>query len=307
MIHRGIRLSGNTDRVIRVGSLFWPRLWLSISCTVSRRAVRPPISFAFALAAACVVALTGLARSRRLRDAAIRVGFVAFAASVALLALPGVAWAAVPTVTIVSPSSGSTAGGTAVTIIGTGFTGTTNVQFGAGSAASFTVVSATQVVASSPANSAGIVDITVTTPSGTSATSGSDQFTYVAPPVAGSVSAAVGNDSSANPITLDLSGGTATSVAVASGPSHGTATASGTSISYTPTLGYAGGDSFTYTASNNAGTSSPATVTIAVAAPTLSIGPSTVPGANAGVAYSQTPAAMRRTPTRSQQVRCRQG
>jgi outer membrane autotransporter protein len=288
MIHRGIRVSGNTDRVIRVGSLFWPRLWLSISCTVSRRAVRPPISFAFALAAACVVALTGLARSRRLRDAAIRVGFVAFAASVALLALPGVAWAAVPTVTIVSPSSGSTAGGTAVTIIGTGFTGTTNVQFGAGSAASFTVVSATQVVASSPANSAGIVDITVTTPSGTSATSGSDQFTYVAPPVAGSVSAAVGNDSSANPITLDLSGGTATSVAVASGPSHGTATASGTSISYTPTLGYAGGDSFTYTASNNAGTSSPATVTIAVAAPTLSIGPSTVPGANAGVAYSQT-------------------
>jgi outer membrane autotransporter protein len=254
MIHRGIRVSGNTDRVIRVVSLFWPRLWLAISCAVRSRA-------------------------------ALRVAFVACAA---LLALPGVARAAVPTVTAVSPSSGSTAGGTAVTITGTGFTGTTNVQFGGGSAASFAVLSATQVVATSPANSAGTVDITVTTTSGTSATSVSDQFTYIAPPVAGSVSETVANDSSANSITLNLSGGTATSVAVASGPSHGTATASGTSITYTPTLGYAGGDSFTYTASNNAGTSSPATVTITVTAPTLSIGPATVPGANVGVAYSQT-------------------
>ena len=53
-------------------------------------------------------------------------------------------------------------------------------------------------------------------------------------------------------------------MAVASGASHGTATASGTGITYTPTAGYSGPDSFTYTATNAGGTSAPATVTITV-------------------------------------------
>ncbi|SDG93590.1 putative Ig domain-containing protein [Janthinobacterium sp. YR213] len=106
-------------------------------------------------------------------------------------------------------------------------------------------------------------------------------------PVAGAVSATVAYGSSANPITLNLSGGAATSVAVASAASHGTATASGTSITYTPTAGYGGPDSFTYTASNGIGTSAPATVTITVAGPTITIAPSTVPAASVGAAYSQ--------------------
>ncbi|HJW03587.1 MAG TPA: putative Ig domain-containing protein, partial [Azospira sp.] len=82
-------------------------------------------------------------------------------------------------------------------------------------------------------------------------------------PVAGNVSATVVYNT-ATPITLNLSGGTATSVAVATGASNGTATASGTSITYTPTTGYSGSDSFTYTATNASGTSAPATVTITV-------------------------------------------
>ncbi|STQ98598.1 putative Ig domain-containing protein [Janthinobacterium lividum] len=106
-------------------------------------------------------------------------------------------------------------------------------------------------------------------------------------PVAGAVSATVAYGSSANPITLNLSGGAATSVAVASAASHGTATASGTSITYTPTAGYGGPDSFTYTASNGVGTSAPATVTITVGGPTITIAPSTVPAAAVGSAYSQ--------------------
>ncbi|MGF6117332.1 carbon monoxide dehydrogenase subunit G, partial [Janthinobacterium lividum] len=106
-------------------------------------------------------------------------------------------------------------------------------------------------------------------------------------PVAGAVSATVAYGSSANPITLNLSGGAATSVAVASAAGHGTATASGTSITYTPTAGYGGPDSFTYTASNGIGTSAPATVTITVAGPTITIAPSTVPAASVGAAYSQ--------------------
>ncbi|WP_139143497.1 S-layer family protein, partial [Janthinobacterium sp. HH104] len=120
--------------------------------------------------------------------------------------------------------------------------------------------------------------------SGSRAYSGS-----VAPgaPIAGNVSATVAYGSSANPITLSLSGGAATSVAVASAASHGTATASGTSITYTPTPGYGGPDSFSYTASNGIGTSAPATVTITVGGPTIVLAPSTVPAATVGTAYSQ--------------------
>ncbi|WP_070282069.1 putative Ig domain-containing protein, partial [Janthinobacterium sp. MP5059B] len=83
-------------------------------------------------------------------------------------------------------------------------------------------------------------------------------------PVAGAVSATVAYGSSANPITLNLSGGAATSVAVASAAGHGTATVSGTSITYTPAAGYSGPDSFSYTASNAGGTSAAAVVTITV-------------------------------------------
>ena len=86
-----------------------------------------------------------------------------------------------PTVTGVAPNSGTTAGGTSVTITGTNFTGATAVKFGVTAATSFTVNSATQITATSPAGSAGAVDITVTTPGGTSATGAADQFTYVTP------------------------------------------------------------------------------------------------------------------------------
>ncbi|MFL6374365.1 MAG: IPT/TIG domain-containing protein [Pyrinomonadaceae bacterium] len=85
-----------------------------------------------------------------------------------------------PTVTSVSPTSGTTSGGTSVTITGTNFTGATAVSFGGTPATSFTVNSATSITATSPAHAAGTVDVTVTTPGGTSATSASDQFTYTA-------------------------------------------------------------------------------------------------------------------------------
>lgn len=107
------------------------------------------------------------------------------------------------------------------------------------------------------------------------------------PPVAGAVSATVAYDSSANTITLNLSGGAAASVAVATAASHGTATASGTSITYTPTTGFFGSDSFTYTATNTGGTSSAATVSITVAAPTLSVTPTTLAAGTVGTAYSR--------------------
>ena len=100
-----------------------------------------------------------------------------FIAIVFLFAMAGPASAAAPTVTKILPTSGPLIGGTTVTVTGTGFTGATSVKFGTTAATSYTVVSATSITAVSPAGQ-GPVDITVTTPSGTSATSAADQFTY---------------------------------------------------------------------------------------------------------------------------------
>jgi hypothetical protein len=88
---------------------------------------------------------------------------------------------AVPTVVGLSTTSGPAAGGTSVTITGTDFTGATAVDFGTTAATSFTVVSATTITAVSPPGT-GVVNVTVTTPSGTSAASTADQFTYVVAP-----------------------------------------------------------------------------------------------------------------------------
>ncbi len=107
-------------------------------------------------------------------------------------------------------------------------------------------------------------------------------------PVANPVAATVGYGSTANPIALNLTGGAAASVAIAAPPTNGTAVASGTSVTYTPNPGFAGSDSFTYTAANAGGTSAPATVTITVANPAITIAASGPLTATAGTAYSQT-------------------
>ena len=67
----------------------------------------------------------------------------------------------------VSPSFGSAAGGTAITIAGKNFTGATSVMIGGITATSFVVVSATTITAVSPIGSAGAKDVVVTTPAGT--------------------------------------------------------------------------------------------------------------------------------------------
>jgi hypothetical protein len=83
-----------------------------------------------------------------------------------------------------SPSFGSVAGGTFITLQGSGFTNATAVAFG-GQAAKFEVVSDARIVAVSPpapGGNAQIVDIIVTTPIGTSTAVPPDGFTYAASP-----------------------------------------------------------------------------------------------------------------------------
>jgi sugar lactone lactonase YvrE len=167
----------------------------------------------------------------------------------------------IPTVGVLTPNSGLTTGGTAVSITGTGFTGSLGVVFGATPASSFVVVNDTQLTAVSPAGSTGTVNVVVVNTAGAS---NAGQFTYIAPITAGNVAAAVAYASTGNPIALSITGGTPTSVAVASGPTHGFAIASGTSIVYSPASGYTGPDSFTYMATNTGGTSAPGIVSITV-------------------------------------------
>jgi len=86
--------------------------------------------------------------------------------------------AAPPQLTLVSPTSGPPAGGTTVTLTGTGFQSGATVVMG-GVAASVTSVTSTRIVAVTPAHAAGPVAVTVTNPDATSATA-ANAFTYVA-------------------------------------------------------------------------------------------------------------------------------
>jgi len=101
----------------------------------------------------------------------------------AVPALAGVTFAydlGTPAVTHVGPAKGTTAGGTTVKIQGSGFTEATAVHFGSTAATAVTVVSSTSMTAVSPAGSAGTVDVTVTSPTGTSPVTTTDHFTYKA-------------------------------------------------------------------------------------------------------------------------------
>ncbi len=85
-----------------------------------------------------------------------------------------------PTLTAISPISGPAAGGTSVTITGTGFlAGGASVAFGASAATNVIVVSDTQITATAPAGS-GTVNVTVTTSSGTTPIGPASAFTYIA-------------------------------------------------------------------------------------------------------------------------------
>jgi putative cell wall-binding protein len=83
-----------------------------------------------------------------------------------------------PTVTRLSPGTGSVSGGTVVVITGQQLVLANGVDFGGTPAGSVHVVSDTRLRVTSPPGSAGVVDVRVTTPWGTSAVTPADQFTY---------------------------------------------------------------------------------------------------------------------------------
>ena len=79
---------------------------------------------------------------------------------------------ATPTVTGVSPNGGPINGGDTVTITGTNFVSGATVHFGTKAGTSVNVPSSTTLTTVAPAGGDGTVDVTVSTPGGSSATSG---------------------------------------------------------------------------------------------------------------------------------------
>jgi alpha-tubulin suppressor-like RCC1 family protein len=160
-------------------------------------------------------------------------------------------------VTGVSPGSGAQQGGTSVTITGAGLSEVTAVQFGANAAAAFTPESPTQLTATSPPGD-GVVDVTVTTPTGTSAATAADRFTYVPPPAIKRLKPSKGPAAGGTTVTITgtaLTGATAVAFGATSATSF--TVQSATSITAVAPPGTAGPANVAVTTPS--GTSAPST------------------------------------------------
>lgn len=88
--------------------------------------------------------------------------------------------APIPNVTAIEPGEGPEAGGTEVRILGEGFSASATVRFGLTRATSVTSISPGELRAIAPTGE-GVVDVTVETDGGQSATSAADRYTYLTP------------------------------------------------------------------------------------------------------------------------------
>jgi hypothetical protein len=154
--------------------------------------------------------------------------------SSAKVAADGFTYLVPPAITGVSPNLGPLAGGTNVTITGTGFTGATAVTVGGLPAKNVVVVSDTSLTATVPANTVGLHNIQVTAPSGTSAKVAADGFTYVAAPTVTGISPSSGPDAGGTTVTLTGTGFTgATAVLFGGIPGKNITVVSNTTITVT--------------------------------------------------------------------------
>ena len=109
-----------------------------------------------------------------------------------------------------TPIAGPKAGGTKVTITGSGFTKVSAVHFGSKKAKSFKVDSATKLVAVAPGGG-GTVYVTVTTAGATSEHVAASKFTYLAAPILLHLSPIAGPKAGGTKVTITGSGFTSVS------------------------------------------------------------------------------------------------
>jgi hypothetical protein len=145
-----------------------------------------------------------------------------------------------PTISSISPVSGSTAGNTSITITGADFTGATEVTFGGVAGTGLTINSDTSITVTTPAGSAGAKNVVVTTPGGSVTSTGG--YTYVVPaPTISSISPSSGSTTGNTSITITGTNFTgATTVTFDGVAGTGLTINSGTSITVTTPAGTAG-------------------------------------------------------------------
>ncbi|MDX6374081.1 MAG: hypothetical protein QOD98_3069, partial [Nocardioidaceae bacterium] len=138
-------------------------------------------------------------------------------------------YVAAPTLASINPTDGPVAGGTTVTLTGTGLTGTTDVTFDGVSATGVVVVNDSTVTATTPAHGAGVVDVSVTTPGGSSTLA--NAFTYVAAPTLTTVFPSTGPAIGGTTVILSGTGLTGTTTVTFDGvPATGLVVVSDTEV-----------------------------------------------------------------------------
>lgn len=110
-----------------------------------------------------------------------------------------------PTLISVSPTSGTTLGGTSVLVLGSNFVSGASVTFGGVQATNVSVLSSTTITCNTPAEAAGTVSVVVTNVDNQSATLVS-AFTFIAPPTIVSVSPSLGPTVGGQTVTIMGSG-----------------------------------------------------------------------------------------------------
>jgi len=139
-----------------------------------------------------------------------------------------------PTLTGVSPASGTAAGGTAVTLTGTGFLAGATVSLGGTPATGVTVVNSTSITATTPAHAAGTVSVVVTN-SDTQSGTLTQGFTFTAvsnpTPTLTAISPASGTAAGGTAVTITGTGFLAGATVIMGGtPATGVTVVNSTSI-----------------------------------------------------------------------------
>ncbi len=145
-------------------------------------------------------------------------------------------YVAAPTVTLVTSNSGPAAGGTAVTVTGTGFLGVTGVTFGGVAATGIITVGPTSVTCTTPAHAAGAVNVVVTN-GDTQTGTGVSAFTYIAAPTVTLVSPDHGPATGGNTVLVTGTNfSSVTNVSFGGVPATSVVTVDPTSLTCTPPL-----------------------------------------------------------------------
>lgn len=158
---------------------------------------------------------------------------------------------AAPAVSSVTPTGGALAGGTSITISGTGFLSGATVLIGGTTCTSINVVSSTSITCTTPSNTAGTVNITVTNTDSQFGT-GNNLYTYRAAPTVTSLSPSAGALAGGTTVTVTgtgfISGAT---VSVGGSTCTSPSVTSATAISCTLPASTAGAKTVTVTNSDN--------------------------------------------------------